>query len=74
LFRAVLIDDGHACEPATCFLDGHLPGTANQMVVAVERDVEQVVLRVVRDADQRDPFGRYLVAEIEGGYFDLGGA
>jgi hypothetical protein len=44
----------------------------NQVIRTVEGDVKQVVSRVVRDADHRDPFGDDVVAKIHRSHFDLG--
>jgi hypothetical protein len=42
------------------------------MVETFQRDFQQIVLRVIRDADQRKPLRRDLIAKREPGDLDLG--
>ena len=62
---SVRVDDCDARDPALLFVDDDLLGVSNQVVIAVERDIEQVVFLVVGDYVHRAPFGGDLVAEIE---------
>jgi hypothetical protein len=44
----------------------------NQVIETVESDIEEVVPRVVRHPEKRNPFSNDLVAEIELRDLDLG--
>ena len=51
--RAVCIDDRDSDETGRALLHLDLLRTANQAARAIERDVKEVIFRVVSDADER---------------------
>jgi hypothetical protein len=66
------VNDLHTPEPIRTFIDRDAPGTANEMVNSFHDDFQQIVFRVIGDAEQRQPFRSDLVAERKAGNLDVG--
>src|SRR4029450_6112178 len=67
--------DGDAAHAIDVFGDLNLTRMADQMiqlVLASKRDVNEIVLGVVRNAEHREPFRHDLITEVERCYLYLG--
>jgi len=72
LTNAVGIDNLDAGQVKAIGFDPHLARVADHVIDPFERDFDQVILRIVGDAEQRQPLNLDLVAEIERGDLDFG--
>ena len=63
--RSLVVNQCNARQAVGGFVDGDLPRVPNQPVRPIERHVDQIVLRVVGDAEHRDPFVDNLIAQLD---------
>src|SRR5258708_2619684 len=71
LLRAVCGGDGDARETLRAFVDDDLRRMIDEVIGAVERHVQEIVLRIVSDPDHRDPLGQDLIADIGRRHFNF---
>src|SRR4029077_16784119 len=68
----VSVDDFKRLYRFRPFLDINLARIWDEMIQSLERDLDDVVVRVVGDAEQGQPLCLYLVAEAKRNDLDLG--
>jgi hypothetical protein len=60
-----------ACQSSSPVVHVDFARLVDHVIESIERDLQDIVPRIVGDAKQRHPFRLYLVAQIEGGDLDL---
>ena len=70
--HAIDVHDFEARQTADPVIQIDFARPVDHMVEAIERDFHNVVVGIIGDANERQPFRLHLVAQVEGG--DLGGA
>ena len=70
--HTIHIDDLDTGQIQPVGLDPDLLWLGNQVIDPFQRDFDEVILRVVSDAEEGQPLRLDLIAEIESGDFDFG--
>ena len=71
MLNALAINNGQTCQFTVPVLDVKFLWLPNDVVEVLDRDLDDVILGIVNDADQRDPFCLILISQVERGYLDL---
>ena len=71
MLNALAINNGQTRQFTVPVLDVKFLWLPNDVVEVLDRDLDDVILGIVNDADQRDPFCLNLISQVERGYLDL---
>jgi hypothetical protein len=70
MLNALAINNGQTRQFTVLVLDVKFLWLPNDVVEVLDRDLDDVILGIVNDADQQDPFCLNLISQVERCYLD----